>query len=198
MGGRVELMFSYRKARRIVSNATQVFTEAFPQSPPSLTNVQAAAATGKWSGHGWYKGAWNFVRRSEMWCVGTLSSEDDGRQTFRHLRRSFRQSVQDNPLGFCHADTTPEGAQGKLCVSQGRITTFQSCQAGSVLYQCWTDCRSKPVALYFHWNRVRLMVLLMIKPKEHIAFFVSKRPCTSQLPRALNRSKPAQFSRKLE
>ena len=25
--------------------ATQVFTEAFPQSPPSLTNVQAAAAT---------------------------------------------------------------------------------------------------------------------------------------------------------
>ena len=38
-------MFSYRKARRIVSNATQVFTEAFPQSPPSLTDVQAAAAT---------------------------------------------------------------------------------------------------------------------------------------------------------
>ena len=35
-------MFSHRKARRIVSNATQVFTEAFPQSPPSLTNVQAA------------------------------------------------------------------------------------------------------------------------------------------------------------
>ena len=44
MGGRVE-MFSYRKARRIVSNATQVFTEAFSQLPPSLTNVQAAAAT---------------------------------------------------------------------------------------------------------------------------------------------------------
>ena len=44
MGGRVE-MFSYRKARRIVSNATQVFTETFPQSPPSFTNVQAAAAT---------------------------------------------------------------------------------------------------------------------------------------------------------
>ena len=38
-------MFSYRKARRIVSNATQVFTDAFPQAPPSLTNVQAAAAT---------------------------------------------------------------------------------------------------------------------------------------------------------
>ena len=38
-------MFGYRKARRIVSNATQVFTEAFPQPPPSLTNVQAAAAT---------------------------------------------------------------------------------------------------------------------------------------------------------
>ena len=38
-------MFSYRKARRMVSNATQVFTEAFPQSPPSLTNVQAATAT---------------------------------------------------------------------------------------------------------------------------------------------------------
>ena len=38
-------MFSYRKARRIVSNAAQVFTEAFPQSPPNLTNVQAAAAT---------------------------------------------------------------------------------------------------------------------------------------------------------
>ena len=36
-----------------------------------------------------------------MWCVGTLSSEDDGRQTFRHLNLSFRQSVQDNPLGFC-------------------------------------------------------------------------------------------------
>ena len=31
MGGRVE-MFGYRKARRIVSNATQVFTEAFPYS----------------------------------------------------------------------------------------------------------------------------------------------------------------------
>ena len=52
-----------------------------------------------------------------MWCVGTLSSEDDGRQTFWHLSRSFRQSVQDNSLGFCHADTTPEGAKGKLCVS---------------------------------------------------------------------------------
>ena len=41
-------MFGHRKARRIVSNATQVFTEAvprFPQPPPSLTNVQAAAAT---------------------------------------------------------------------------------------------------------------------------------------------------------
>ena len=71
-----------------------------------------------------------------MWCVGTLSSEDDGRQTFWHLSRSFRQSAQDNPLGFYHADKTLEGAQGKLCVSQGRITTFQSCQAGSVLYQC--------------------------------------------------------------
>ena len=32
--------------------------------------------TGKWSGHGWYKGARDFVRWSEMWCVGTLSSED--------------------------------------------------------------------------------------------------------------------------
>ena len=38
-------MFGYMKARRIVSHATQVFTEAFPQPPPSLTNVQAAAAT---------------------------------------------------------------------------------------------------------------------------------------------------------
>ena len=38
-------MFGYRKARRIVLNATQVFTEAFPQPPPSLTNVQADAAT---------------------------------------------------------------------------------------------------------------------------------------------------------
>ena len=38
-------MFGYRKSRRIVSNATQVFTEAFLQPPPSLTNVQAAAAT---------------------------------------------------------------------------------------------------------------------------------------------------------
>ena len=38
-------MFGYRKARRIVSNATQVFTEAFLQPPPSLTNVQATAAT---------------------------------------------------------------------------------------------------------------------------------------------------------
>ena len=38
-------MFGYRKARRIVSNTTQVFTEAFPQPPPSLTNVQAAEAT---------------------------------------------------------------------------------------------------------------------------------------------------------
>ena len=36
-------MFGHRKARRIVSNATQVFTEAFPRPPPSLTNVQAAA-----------------------------------------------------------------------------------------------------------------------------------------------------------
>ena len=44
MEGRVE-MFGYRKARRIVSNATQVLTEAFPQSPPSLTNVQETAAT---------------------------------------------------------------------------------------------------------------------------------------------------------
>ena len=41
----MSLMFGYRKARRIISNATQVFTEAFSQSPPSLTNVQAAAAT---------------------------------------------------------------------------------------------------------------------------------------------------------
>ena len=38
-------MFGYRKARRIVSNAAQVFTEAFLQPPPSLTNVQATAAT---------------------------------------------------------------------------------------------------------------------------------------------------------
>ena len=37
-------MFGYRKARRIVSNATQVFTEAFPQTPPSLANVQGTAA----------------------------------------------------------------------------------------------------------------------------------------------------------
>ena len=38
-------MCGYRKATRIVSNATQVFTEAFLEPPPSLTNVQAAAAT---------------------------------------------------------------------------------------------------------------------------------------------------------
>ena len=38
-------MFGYRKARRIVSNATKVFTEAFPQPPPSLTKVQATAGT---------------------------------------------------------------------------------------------------------------------------------------------------------
>ena len=44
MGGRAE-MFGYRKARKIVSNARQVFTEAIPQLHPSLTNVQAAGAT---------------------------------------------------------------------------------------------------------------------------------------------------------
>ena len=44
MGGKVE-MFSYRNARRIVSNAMHVFTETFQQPPPSLTNVQAATAT---------------------------------------------------------------------------------------------------------------------------------------------------------
>ena len=38
-------MFGYMKARIIVTNATQVFTEAFPQPPPSLTNVQGTAAT---------------------------------------------------------------------------------------------------------------------------------------------------------
>ena len=39
-------MFGYRKARRIVSKATQVLTEAFPQPPSSLTNdVQATTAT---------------------------------------------------------------------------------------------------------------------------------------------------------
>ena len=38
-------MFGYGKARRIVSNTTKVHTEAFPQLPPSLTNVQAAAGT---------------------------------------------------------------------------------------------------------------------------------------------------------
>ena len=38
-------MFGYGKARRIVSKFTEVLTEAFPQPPPSLTNVQAAAAT---------------------------------------------------------------------------------------------------------------------------------------------------------
>ena len=38
-------MFGYRKSRRIVSNAMQMFTETFQQPPPSLTNVQAAAAT---------------------------------------------------------------------------------------------------------------------------------------------------------
>ena len=38
-------MFGCRKARRIVSNATQVFTEVFSQLPLSLTNVQAAAVT---------------------------------------------------------------------------------------------------------------------------------------------------------
>ena len=40
-----ELKCSATGKPRIVSNATQVFTEAFPQPPPSLTNVQAAAAT---------------------------------------------------------------------------------------------------------------------------------------------------------
>ena len=35
--------------------------------------------TDKWNGHGWYIGAWGFVKWSEMRCVGTLSSEDDGR-----------------------------------------------------------------------------------------------------------------------
>jgi len=44
MGGRVE-MFGYKKTRRIVTNATQVFTETLPQPPPSLTNVQGTAAT---------------------------------------------------------------------------------------------------------------------------------------------------------
>ena len=78
---------------------------------------------------------------------------------FQHLSCSFRQSVQNNPLGFCNADTTPEGAQGILCMSQGRITIFQSCQAGSIWYQCLTDCLSNPVALYFQWNRIRLVVL---------------------------------------
>ena len=38
-------MLGYRKARRIVANATQVLTETFPQPPPSFTNVQAVAAT---------------------------------------------------------------------------------------------------------------------------------------------------------
>ena len=52
-----------------------------------------------------------------MWCVGMLSSEDDGRQISRHLSRFFRQSVHDNPLGFCHANMTTEGAQGKLRVT---------------------------------------------------------------------------------
>ena len=167
-GGRVE-MFSYRKARE---NCFERYAGVHWSVPAVASQSHRCTSsrsddiwwsrphsrTGKWSGHGWYKGAWDFVRWSEMWCVGTLSSEDDGRQTFRHLRRSFRQSVQGNLLGFCHADRIPEGAQGKLCVSQGRITTFQSCQAGCVF--CWTDCRSKPVALYFQWNRVRLLVLM--------------------------------------
>ena len=39
MGGRVE-MFGYRKARKIVSNATQVFTEAFPPPPLSLGSLR--------------------------------------------------------------------------------------------------------------------------------------------------------------
>ena len=129
-------MFGYRKARRIVLNATQVFTEAFPQLPPCLANVQVAAAT-TYDGVDHIlrlaseavtdgKGTWDFVRWSEIWCVSTLSSEDNGRQMFRHLSRSFRQSVQDNPLVFCHTDTTPEGAQGKWCVSQGRMTTLKT------------------------------------------------------------------------
>ena len=96
-------MFDYKKARRIVSNATQVFTETFPQPLPSLINVQAAEATiydGVDHIFGLATeavtdgikalGACDFVRWSEMWCVGTLSSEDDGRQTLRHLSRSFR------------------------------------------------------------------------------------------------------------
>jgi len=44
MGGGVE-MFGYRKARRIVRNATQVFTEAFPQPPPTNVQGQGTAAT---------------------------------------------------------------------------------------------------------------------------------------------------------
>ena len=44
MGGSVEI-FGHKKVWRIVSNATLVFTKAFPRPSLSLTNVQAAAAT---------------------------------------------------------------------------------------------------------------------------------------------------------
>ena len=38
VGGYVE-MFSNRKARRIVANASQVLTETFVEAPPGLTDV---------------------------------------------------------------------------------------------------------------------------------------------------------------
>ena len=109
-------MFGYRKARRIVSNATQVFTEAFPQPPPSLSNVQATVAT-TYDGVDHILGLASDAVRDGIKALGT----------FQHVSRSFQQSVQDNPLGFCHANTTPEGAQEKLCMSQGWTTTFQRC-----------------------------------------------------------------------
>jgi len=40
--GGVEVL-SYRKPRRPVADATQVFTEAFPQAPSGLTDVHASA-----------------------------------------------------------------------------------------------------------------------------------------------------------
>ena len=64
-----------------------------------------------------------------MWCIRTLSTEDDGRQTFQHLSRSFRQSVQDSPLGFCHADLTPDTIRDRF-----------TCQCVNVVYSIICRC----------------------------------------------------------
>ena len=64
-----------------------------------------------------------------MWCISTLSTEDDGRQTFQYLSRSFRQSVQDSPLGFCHADLTPDTIRDRF-----------TCQCVNVVYSIICRC----------------------------------------------------------